>query len=486
MRFTLLAATTILGAGAACAATCESLASLKLPDTTITLAQEVAAAANTPAYCRVAATLKPSSDSDIKIEVWLPVAGWNEKFVANGNGGWSGAITPNTLAMMVRRGYATAMTDTGHQGGSGSFALGHPEKLVDFAYRAVHEMTVKSKAVIAVYYGKGPRLSYWNGCSSGGKQGLKEAQRFPGDFDAIIAGAPANYWTHLTAAGVWTLDAVRADAATDIPAAKAQMLHRAVLAACDALDGVKDGLLEDPTRCKFDPKSIECKGADAPDCLTAAQVDTVRKVVGGPVNPRTMEKIFPGLEPGSELGWEGTFQAIGGLAVDYFKYVVFKDANWDLKSMNYDSDIALADRTDDGMINATDPNLAPFFKHGGKLLMYHGWADPLIPSQNSIDYYKSVQAAVTNSTGNVDDSLRLFMVPGMAHCAGGEGPNTFDMLGAMEQWVEQKKAPQSIVASHSTAGKVDRTRPLCAYPQTAVYKGSGSIDEAQNFECRAR
>ena len=452
MRFALMVAAT-LGAGAAFAATCDSLAALKLPDTTITLAQEVAAAGNTPAYCRVAATLKPSSDSDIKIEVWLPVSG-----------------------------YATAMTDTGHQGGSGSFALGHPEKLIDFAYRAVHEMAVQSKAVIAAYYGKGPRLSYWNGCSSGGKQGLKEAQRFPDDFDGIVAGAPANYWTHLAAQSVWTVEAVRADPASDIPAAKAQALHRAVLAACDALDGVKDGLIEDPTRCKFDPRTLACKGSDGPDCLTAAQVEAPRKILAGPVNPRTKQQIFPGFEPGSELGWPQTFQIAGGLDGDYFKYVVFKDANWDLKSLNYDSDIALADRTDDGTINATDPSLAPFFKRGGKLLMYHGWADPLIPSENSIDYYKSVQTKL----GKVDDSMRLFMVPGMGHCGGGDGPNNFDMLGAMEQWVEQKKAPESIVASHSTAGAVDRTRPLCAYPQSAAYKGSGSIDEAQNFECKLR
>src|SRR5579863_7290178 len=479
MRFALLIA---IGAPAAFAATCDSLAALRLPDTTITLAQEVAAAGNTSAYCRVAATLKPSSDSDIKIEVWLPVSGWNEKFVANGNGGWSGAITPNTLAGAVRRGYATAMTDTGHQGGSGSFALGHPEKLIDFAYRAVHEMAVKSKLVIAAYYGKPARLSYWNGCSSGGKQGLKEAQRFPDDFDGIVAGAPANFWTHLTAQSVWTVEAAKADPASDIPAAKAQALHRAVLAACDATDGVKDGLIEDPTRCKFDPGTLACKAADGPDCLTAPQVEAARRILAGPVNPRTKQQIFPGFEPGSETGWPQTFQMAGGLGGDYFKYVVFKDANWDLKSLKYDADIAQADRTDDGMINATDPNLAPFFKHGGKLLMYHGWADPLIPSQNSIDYVNSVQAKL----GKVDDSLRLFMVPGMGHCAGGEGPNTFDMLGAMEQWIEQKKAPESIVASHSTAGKVDRTRPLCAYPQAAVYKGSGSIDEAQNFECKAR
>ncbi|HEY4362760.1 MAG TPA: tannase/feruloyl esterase family alpha/beta hydrolase [Bryobacteraceae bacterium] len=480
MRIALFLAA--LSAAAASAATCESLAGLKLPDTTITVAQEVAAAANTPAYCRVAATLKPSTDSDIKIEVWLPTTTWHEKFVANGNGGWSGSITPQTLAAAVRRGYATAMTDTGHQGGSGSFALGHPEKLTDFAYRAVHEMTVKSKAVIAAYYGKPAKLSYWNGCSSGGKQGLKEAQRFPDDFDGIVAGAPANYWTHLTAQSVWTVEAAKADPAGDIPAAKAQAIHKAVLAACDALDGVKDNLIENPTRCHFDPQSLLCKAADAPDCLTALQVETAKKVLGGPMNPRTKQQIFPGFEPGSEQGWPQTFQMAGGLGGDHFKYVVFKDANWDLKSLNYDSDIAQADRIDDGQINATDPNLAPFFKHGGKLLMYHGWADPLIPSQNSIDYVKSVQGKL----GNVDDSLRLFMAPGVGHCAGGDGPSTFDMLGALEQWVEQKHAPESILASHSSAGAVDRTRPLCAYPNQAVYKGSGSIDDAQNFDCKVR
>ncbi len=375
------------------------------------------------------------------------------------------------------------MTDTGHSGGSGSFALGHPEKLTDFAYRAVHEMAVKSKLVIAAYYGRPARLSYWNGCSSGGKQGLKEAQRFPDDFDGIVAGAPANYWTHLTAAGIWEIDAVRSDPASDLPPAKVQVLHRAVLAACDALDGVKDGLLENPARCNFDLKTIECKNGDAPDCLTAPQIISAGRVYSGPSNPRTKQQILPGFSLGNELGWPGTFPSSGRIGQgDHFKYVVFKDANWDLKSLNFDSDIALTDRTDDGMINAIDPNLAPFFKHGGKLLLYHGWSDPLIPSRNTIDYMKSVQAKL----GNVDDSLRLFMAPGVGHCAGGEGPNTFDMLGALEKWVEQKQAPESILASHSTAGAVDRTRPLCAYPQTAVYKGSGSIDDAQNFTCGTR
>ena len=210
----------------------------------------------------MAATLAPSKDSDIKIEVWLPAAGWNGKFQAVGNGGWSGAVNQVALGTAVRRGYAAAGTDTGHAGSGASFALGHPEKLVDFGYRAVHEMTVKAKAIIAAYYGSGPKFSYWNGCSSGGKQGLKEAQRFPGDYDGIIAGAPANYWTHLMAGDLWPGYTTLQDAASYIPPAKYPLIHRAVLEACDALDGVKDGLIEDPRRCKFDPKILLCKGGD--------------------------------------------------------------------------------------------------------------------------------------------------------------------------------------------------------------------------------
>ena len=303
------------------AASCESLASVSLPGATITSAQNVAAGAFTlpanpngrsggrgpganpykdlPAFCRVTATLKPSSDSDIKIEVWLPAADWNQKYEAVGNGGWAGVISYSAMAEALRDGYATSSTDTGHVGGSGSFALGHPEKLIDFGWRSQHEMTLKSKAIIAAFYGNGVRLSYWNGCSTGGRQGLKEAQRFPADYDGIIAGAPANR----TALALWIASAQLKDPASYIPPAKYPLIHQAVIAACDALDGLKDGLIQDPTRCNFDPKVIECKGGDGADCLTAAQVETVRKSYAEAVNPRTGQKLFPALAPGSSWSW---------------------------------------------------------------------------------------------------------------------------------------------------------------------------------------
>ena len=436
----VLLAMAVFGPAPATAASCESLAALALPDTTITLAQSTPAGAFTPpagpltkagpapfkdlpAFCRVAATLKPTKDSDIKIEVWMPASGWNGKFQAVGNGGWAGSIRYPALAAALRRGYATASTDTGHTGGTGAFALGHPEKLVDFGYRAVHEMTVQAKAIIAAFYGNGPRFSYWNGCSTGGRQGLKEAQRFPRDYDGIIAGAPANFRTHLVAGLLWVAHATLKDPASYIPLGKYPLIHNAVLDACDALDGVKDGVLEDPTRCHFDPKVLECKGDDASTCLTAPQVEAARKIYAPATNPRTGKEIFPGIAPGSELGWAAL---AGGpepfVTTDHFKYVVFKDPKWDWRTLNFDSDVDLADKLDNGTINAIDPNLKEFVGHGGKLLMYHGWSDPLIAPQNSVNYYKSVVAAM-GGAGKTEGSVRLFMAPGMGHCGGGDGPN---------------------------------------------------------------
>jgi tannase/feruloyl esterase len=490
---------------AAAAASCEALASLKLPHTTITLAQAVepgkltlaasealpppaaAALAALPAFCRVAATIAPSSDSDIKIEVWMPASGWNGKLESLGNGGWSGAIAYPSLAAALRRGYAAASTDTGHAGSAldGSFALGHPEKLVDFAWRSEHEMTVDAKAIVAAFYGDGPKLSYWNGCSSGGKQGLKEAQRFPADYDGIVAGAPANYWTHLMASGVWIGQATLADAAAYIPQEKYAVIHRAALDACDALDGVKDGVIDDPTQCRFDPGELKCRSDEAPTCLTMPQVEAARKIYAGPTNPRTRAVVFPGLERGSELGWGAM---AGGpapfqITSDHFRFVVSKDAKWDFRTLDFDRDVALADRLDNGLLNATDPDLRTFFARGGKLLLYHGWADQLIAPRNTIDYYRNVLAS-SGGASSAAGSVRLFMAPGMAHCAGGEGPSSFDALAALEEWVEKGHAPDRLIAAHRTNGVADRTRPLCPYPQTARYNGSGSTDDAANFTCR--
>jgi feruloyl esterase len=480
------------------AASCESLVSLALPNTTVTLAQSVAAGEFTPpgrtfggtpapavgfkdlpAFCRIAATLKPSDDSDIKIEVWLPASGWNGKFQAVGNGGWAGVISYGALAEALHDGYATSSTDTGHVGGSGSFALGHPEKLIDFGYRSQHEMTVKSKAIIQAFYGSAAKMSYWNGCSTGGRQGLKEAQRFPDDYDGIVAGAPANPRTHLAFATLWIAHANLKDPASYIPPAKYPAVHQAVINACDALDGLKDGLITDPTRCHFDPQVMACHGADTSECLTAPQIETVKKILSPSRNPRTGEEIYPGLEPGAELGW-ATLAGPQPFAAttDHFKYVVFKDPDWDWKTLNFDSDVALADKIDDETINATDANLRPFFGRKGKLLLYHGWADQNVAPLSTVNYYKRVVDTLGGERQTAD-SIRLFMAPGMGHCGGGDGPNTFDMMSAITAWRENGQTPDRIVAS-----RTGRTRPLCAYPQVAKYKGTDSIDDARNFVCQ--
>ena len=291
--------------------------------------------------------------------------------------------------------------------------------------------------------------------------------------------------THLSTQSLWVAHATLKDQASYLPREKYAVIHKAVLDACDGLDGVKDGVLQDPVRCYFDPKALQCSGEDTSTCLTATQAEAARKIYGPAKNPRTGTEIFPGLEPGSEMGWAGLAggPAPFSISTDHFKYVVFKNPNWDYKTLDFDRDVALADKTDNGAINATDPNLKAFFGHGGKILMYHGWTDQHIAPRNSITYYTSVANALGGAT-KVTDSMRLFMVPGMNHCAGGDGTDSFDGLTALEQWAEQGKAPDQIIASHSTNGVVDRTRPLCPYPQIGAYKGTGSTDEAANFVCR--
>jgi feruloyl esterase len=486
-------------ASPASAASCESLRSVALPNVAITQATVVAAGqftlqgrgavppamAKLPEFCRVAATLTPSKDSDIKIEVWMPSQGWNGKFIGVGNGGWAGNISYPALAESLARGYAVASTDTGHTGNAGdaSFALGHPDKLIDFGYRAVHEMTAAAKALVRAFYDTAPRFSYFNGCSTGGKQGLTEAQRFPADYDGIIAGAPANNWTRLMTGLLWAGRATLSDPASRIPPEKFAVLNRAVLNACDARDGVTDGVLENPQSCAFDPKTVACTGGgEGANCLTAAQVEAAQKIYGSATNPRTGEALFPGLPPGSELGWG---PAAGGPAPfpipdSHFKYIVFEDPTWDFRTFDFDRDFARADKIDGGTLTAADPDLSAFAARGGKLLMFHGWNDQLITAQNSVNYYESVRARLGART---DATLRLFMAPGMAHCTGGPGPNQADWLTALEQWVERGAAPTRIVASRSANGVVDRTRPLCAYPQMARYSGKGSTDEAANFTC---
>jgi feruloyl esterase len=484
------------------AAPCDTLAaSLKLTNGRITSATAVTggqftppAAAGTeaakpltglPAFCRVQLALTPSSDSDIRSEVWLPLTGWNGKFQQVGNGAWAGSIQYGALAEAVKRGYAAASTDAGHTGTDASFAMGHPEKLKDFGYRAVHETAVQSKQTISNFYGMAPKLSYFNGCSGGGRMAFQEAQRFPADFDAILAGAPGYNRVNQS---VWMLMNAKAtldNPASFIPAAKYAVLHRAALDACDAQDGLKDGLISEPLSCHVDPAVTQCKSGDAASCLTAAQVEAARKLYAGVVHPKTGERIFPRLEPGSELSWGGPAGGPQPLAVgaDLFKFVVFKDPKWDFHSFDLARDYDAVRRIDNLDLSPSSPDLKAFAARGGKLLIYQGWADQNVAPQSTVDYYNSV--VKTLGQKQVDDSVRLFFAPGMAHCGGGEGPNVFDALTSLEQWREQGKAPSSILATHSTNGTVDRSRPLCPFPQVAKYKGSGSIDDAANFACGA-
>ncbi len=383
----------------------------------------------------------------------MPDSGWNGKYEAVGNGGWSGSISYSAMAAAVTAGYVASSTDTGHIGSSASFAPGHPEKLIDYAYRSEHEMTVTAKALIAAFYGDGPKVSYWNGCSAGGKQGLMEAQRYPGDFDGILAGSPAANWTGRAAQSIWVAQALHKDDASYIPPDLYPALHRAVLDACDAIDGVKDGVLENPRASHFDPEVLLCKVGESRNCLNAAQVEAARKIYAPSVNPRTCKRLYAGLEPGGELQW----QVWGGprplsIGLDYFRYVVFEDPKWDYQALDFDGGVARAEELDHSRINALDPDLKSFFARGGKLIQYHGWSDPQISPGNSVDYYQSVEARM----GKVDDWYRLFMVPGMAHCGGGEGATSFDAMPALERWVEQKRAPGAIIASGAAPRRIGR------------------------------
>jgi feruloyl esterase len=342
-------------------------------------------------------------------------------------------------------------------------------------------MTAAAKSIVTANYREAPAHSYFNGCSTGGRQAMAEAQRFPGDYDGIVSGDPDLTATRIQGAQIFIGQATHKNEAGDIPAAKYKLLHQAALDACDTLDGVRDGVIEDPTRCHFDPKALLCKDGDKPTCLTSPQLETARKTYAG---TRAGKSELYGLEPGSESGWASLSGPKPlGLAVDTYQYLVFNDPKWDYLSFDPTRDVAAADNAIGPLMNSADPDLRPFFSKGGKLLMYHGWADPGIPPMFSVEYYKNVvdkMGGVKNATG----SIRLFMVPGMGHCSGGDGPNTFDAMSALTKWVEQDKAPDQILATHTTQGAIDRTRPLCPYPQTAIYEGSGRTDNAGNFACK--
>src|SRR5687768_456818 len=528
LQYPAMITVTALGlmAALAQAAPCESLRTASLPNTTITSAQLVAAGPYVapapggppggpvvpaagrgegagrgggrggaaapagpvlPAHCRIAATLKPSADSVIDVEVWMPEASsWNGKFQMVGNGGWAGTISFTAMANAVQEGYATASTDTGHKGGNALFAIDHPEKLTDFAYRAVHEMTVQAKALITRYYDRGPRLSYWNGCSTGGRQGLMAAQKYPEDFDAILAGAPANYQTHLHAWDLAVSTPVLKDTAAAVPAAKLAMVNRAVLNACDARDGVADGVLNEPTKCTFDVASLQCKAGDAENCLTAPQVAAMKRAYE-PVKTSSGQVVFPGKVLGAETGGGlgGFTPYVGGqnappISVGSFQ-VAYNNANWDWRTFDLNKDLPLVDQKVGAIVNAVNPDLSKFKARGGKLLMYHGWNDTAISPGNAIDYYTSVQKRMG---GKQDDFIRLFMAPGMNHCGGGPGPNVVNWMAALERWREAGIAPDRVDAVRVGNNRIEVSRPLCPYPQIAVYNGKGTTNDAGNFSCK--
>ncbi len=385
---------------------CDHLKTLSLEGTTFTAVEVVAAGPYQPparagrgagpavvpqmlpAHCRVAATLRPSSDSDIKMELWLPAENWNGKFEMVGNGGWAGIISFPQMAAALREGYATASTDTGHEGGNGMFALGHPEKIVDFGWRAVHDTVVKSKALIQAYYSQSPKYSYWNGCSTGGRQGLVEVTKFPDDFDGAVDGAPANPHIHLHAAGVERSIKLMNNPGGALSEANVETLHKAILAKCDALDGVKDGLIGDPTKCHFDPAELLCKGEESDGCLTAAQVKTVQ-IVFADVKTKDGKIIWTGFEPGGELQYAALrlIPAQPGGGWDSIRILGHQDADYDFHKFDLDKDVALADKSG---IDTHSTDLAAFKAHGGKLLLYHGWADQAIPPGNTVNFYSAV------------------------------------------------------------------------------------------------
>jgi feruloyl esterase len=542
-----LAFTAVLaGAGSACAQmTCESLTGLSIPGTTIIAATPVTPGTTLPSglgsaysvaapvpFCRVQATLTPVLGSQIQMEVWLPpAASWSGRFQGTGNGGLSGSIYTIGLGPAVARGDAAANSDQGHEApdpaagvADASFIVGHPQSFIDFGFRATHLMTVIGKAITTAYYGRAPSYAYFNGCSSGGRQALKEAQTFPDDYNGILAGDPANNWVNLNFDQVYEVQVNEAHFAGTIQPAQYSLINQAVLAQCGSQDGVKDpGFVADPLRCKFDPGVLQCQSGDSSQCLTAPQVETARKVYAGPIDQRTGLRLFPGFEPGSETLWGAITPTgtPGGFAIadSYFKYFVFGDPNFNYMTLNYGSDVTAAELQDGGVVSALDADLSPFASHGGKLIQYHGWADTTISPRSSTDYYSRVAMGMagnnllrvidtvsgyvpTQALEEVASFYRLFMVPGMGHCSGGPGPDAFgqtfglpgpsqdpqhDVLSALEQWVEQGTAPQRIVATkynNDNPGKgIAFSRPLCPYPQVAQYSGQGDQSSADSFSC---
>jgi feruloyl esterase len=505
-------------AAGALEADCRRLATTVLPQTRIVSAQVIAAGAyqpaatnvppnptpqqqaaaadrtalfrSLPAFCQVRADIATSPASSVAVETWLPLAGWNRQFLATGYSFYGGNMDPVLLAEAIKGGYATATTDGGGAGVRGaSFLLNQPEKLKDVGDRAIHEMTVHAKALARTFYGSAPESSWFEGCGGEGRQGLAAAQRHPEDFDGIAVGGLAHDTTHFAFAQVWAWQAAHETPESYIPPAKLPALNEAALNACDRLDGAADRLIGNPERCSFDPQVLACRGAETDQCLTPGQVSAARKIYSPVVNPRTGERIFGPLMPGSERSWTGavTGQLPSSYAIDFFKYLVFKDPEWDVlkRPLNYDGDLALA-RTVDSTFNPVDPDLSRYVARGGKLLIYGGWNDVAIPPGANTDYYRSVVERM--GAARVQDAVKLVMVPGMGHCPGGFGPPVYDFnpLALLKDWKERGISPDPLVARVLDRGEQVREVLACAWPQVPMYRGSGDVKLAASFECRVQ
>jgi feruloyl esterase len=474
------------------ALTCEDLTDLKLADTTITGASivpegpapkvrgfgrdfpEGASQANIPAHCRVQLDLKPTSDSLIKMEIWLPVENWNGKFMGVGNGFFAGSIQGRMFDMpeALRLGYATAGTDTGHQEEGGDWAIGHPEKMIDFAYRSTHEMTVKAKEIIRAFYNLKAEYSYFKGCSSGGRQALMEAQRYPDDYDGIIAGSCANRHIHMWTASVAQIVDLYRHPERSLTEEKASLVNQTVMNTCDTL---KEGFLNNPRQCRVDFSKLLCAGdKDDNTCLTAGQLKTVETFYGGVKNSKG-EMIFSGQALGNPIPPQRVPDQGPGVLFDIVR-IAFNDPDLDWRKFDLERDMSLIDKAV-GYVDAVNTDLSKFKASGGKLLLTHGWNDTGITPETTIWYYEKV----LNTMGkDQSDWIRLFLGPGMEHCGGGPGVNWLDSIGTLEKWVEKGVAPDQIMG----LGKDGLTRPLCPYPQYAEYKGTGDLKNAENWTCK--
>jgi feruloyl esterase len=484
---------------------CADLKSVRVPKTVVAVAERVEAGAfrpparppfgpppdysSLPAFCRVAGSILATTESDIRFELWLPEQ-WNGKFMQTGNGGAAGAIVYDSLVEPLKRGYAVANTDTGHQGDGGDFswAVDRPQKLVDYQYRAVHELTLAGKALTAAHYGRPADRSYFVGCSTGGRQGLKEAQRYPSDYDGIVAGAPANNWSPLMALSI---SIQRNLGAGGLSVDKLGLLKEAAIAACDADDGIADRVITNTAECDFDPASLQCVAGAAGQCLSPTEVEAAKRIYAGVVDSGG-RVVMPGTGPGSEPLWAAYASPQFAIGTNYFRNVVVKDPAWDPATFVVDGDLARLEAADDGAAKAMNPDLSAFVDRGGKLIMYHGTTDGLIPYENSVSYYESVVEELGQR--KTDDGLKLYLVPGMDHCSGGEGAYAVDWLTPLERWVENGEEPAALLAAHpggptpALAGSPSPprepfTRPVCPYPQVPTYRGTGDPADAASFDC---